>query len=710
EGREQYELAATSEQAGKKKSKAKKKEKDMDELKKEVDLDDHKLTPDELRRKYGTDLTRGLTAARAAEILARDGPNALTPPPTTPEWVKFCKQMFGGFSMLLWTGAVLCFLAYGIQAAMEEEPAKDNLYLGVVLSAVVIITGCFSYYQEAKSSKIMDSFKNLVPQQALVVRDGEKKSINAEEVVVGDLVEVKGGDRIPADLRIISAHGCKVDNSSLTGESEPQTRSPDFSNDNPLETRNIAFFSTNCVEGTARGIVINTGDRTVMGRIATLASGLEVGRTPISIEIEHFIHIITGVAVFLGVTFFILSLILGYTWLEAVIFLIGIIVANVPEGLLATVTVCLTLTAKRMAKKNCLVKNLEAVETLGSTSTICSDKTGTLTQNRHREPESSATWAALARIAGLCNRAVFLAAQDNIPILKRDVAGDASESALLKCIELCCGSLSIHKNPNANETKHLLVMKGAPERILDRCSTILIQGKEQPLDDEMKDAFQNAYLELGGLGERVLGKTDNYSVLVTCCGPFDTDDVNFPTENLCFVGLMSMIDPPRAAVPDAVGKCRSAGIKVIMVTGDHPITAKAIAKGVGIISEGNETVEDIAARLNIPIHEVNPRDAKACVVHGGDLKDLTSEQLDDILKHHTEIGAIVAVTGDGVNDSPALKKADIGVAMGIAGSDVSKQAADMILLDDNFASIVTGVEEGRLIFDNLKKSIAYTLT
>ncbi|PWA32169.1 hypothetical protein CCH79_00013346, partial [Gambusia affinis] len=317
EGREQYELAATSEQTGKKKGKGKKKEKDMDELKKEVDMDDHKLNLDELQRKYGTDLSNGLTGARAAEILARDGPNALTPPPTTPEWVKFCKQMFGGFSMLLWTGAVLCFLAYGIQAAMEDEPANDNLYLGVVLSAVVIITGCFSYYQEAKSSKIMDSFKNLVPQQALVVRNGEKKSINAEEVVVGDLVEVKGGDRIPADLRIISANGCKVDNSSLTGESEPQTRTPDFSNENPLETRNIAFFSTNCVEGTARGIVISTGDGTVMGRIATLASGLEVGRTPISIEIEHFIQIITGVAVFLGVSFFILSLILGYTWLEA---------------------------------------------------------------------------------------------------------------------------------------------------------------------------------------------------------------------------------------------------------------------------------------------------------------------------------------------------------------------------------------------------------
>ncbi|KAK2518253.1 hypothetical protein Q9233_012764 [Columba guinea] len=613
-GREYSPAATTSENGG---GKRKQKEKELDELKKEVNLDDHKLSLDELGRKYQVDLSRGLTNARAAEILVQDGPNALTPPPTTPEWVKFCRQLFGGFSILLWIGAILCFLAYGIQAAMEDEPSNDNLYLGVVLAAVVIVTGCFSYYQEAKSSKIMDSFKNMVPQQALVIREGEKIQINAENVVVGDLVEVKGGDRVPADMRIISSHGCKVDNSSLTGESEPQTRSPEFTHENPLETRNICFFSTNCVEGTARGIVISTGDRTVMGRIASLASGLEVGRTPIAMEIEHFIRLITGVAVFLGLSFFILSLILGYTWLEAVIFLIGIIVANVPEGLLATVTVCLTLTAKRMARKNCLVKNLEAVETLGSTSTICSDKTGTLTQNRmtvahmwfdnqiHEadttEDQSGATfdkrsptWAALARIAGLCNRAVFKPGQENISISKRDTAGDASESALLKCIQLSCGSVKKMRDKNPKVT------------------------------------------------EIPFNSTNKY--------------------------------------------------QVIMVTGDHPITAKAIAKGVGIISEGNETVEDIAARLNIPVSQVNPREAKACVVHGSDLKDMSSEQLDEILKNHTEI------------------KADIGIAMGIAGSDVSKQAADMILLDDNFASIVTGVEEGRLIFDNLKKSIAYTLT
>jgi len=750
----------------------------LDDLKKELEVDVHKISQDDCFRRFGTNPTSGLTTAQAKANLERDGPNALTPPPTTPEWVKFLQALFGGFAMLLWLGAVLCFIAYSIQATTMEQPPDDNLYLGIVLTAVVVITGIFSYYQESKSSKIMESFKNMVPQYALAVRDGEKVTIKADELTMGDIIEVKFGDRIPADIRVLESRGFKVDNSSLTGESEPQARSPEFTHENPLETKNLAFFSTNAVEGTARGIVVNIGDYTVMGRIAGLASGLDTGDTPIAKEIAHFIHIITGVAVFLGVTFFIIAFILGYHWLDAVIFLIGIIVANVPEGLLATVTVCLTLTAKRMASKNCLVKNLEAVETLGSTSTICSDKTGTLTQNRMTvahmwfdnhiieadtsEDQSGVSmnknadgWKNLSRVAALCNRAEFKPGQESVPILKREVNGDASEAALLKCCELTMNNVmqyrmrnkkvceipfnstnkyqvSIHETEDKSDPSYLLVMKGAPERILQRCSTIVVDGKELELTQEWKDNFNNAYLELGGLGERVLGFCDlkldaeKYPEGY----PFDCDDVNFPIDNLRFVGLMSMIDPPRAAVPDAVAKCRSAGIKVIMVTGDHPITAKAIAKSVGIISEGNETVEDIAQRLNISIEEVNPREAHAAVVHGGELKDLGSTQLDEILMYHSEIvfartspqqkliivegcqrmGAIVAVTGDGVNDSPALKKADIGVAMGIAGSDVSKQAADMILLDDNFASIVTGVEEGRLIFDNLKKSIAYTLT
>jgi len=750
----------------------------LNELKQELEIDVHRVSVDELCKRFNSNVGEGLTDDQVAKGIREHGLNQLTPPPTTPEWIKFCQCLFSGFAMLLWFGAILCFLAYGIQASAYEEPPDDNLYLGIVLSAVVTVTGIFSYYQEAKSAKIMESFKNLVPQYAVVRRNGEKITVKAAELTLGDIVDIKFGDRVPADLRVIEARGFKVDNSSLTGESEPQTRSPEFTNENPLETRNLAFFSTNAVEGTAIGMVVNIGDNTVMGRIAGLASGLEGGQTPIAKEIEHFIHIITAVAVFLGVSFFIIAFILGYNWLDAVIFLIGIIVANVPEGLLATVTVCLTLTAKRMAAKNCLVKNLEAVETLGSTSCICSDKTGTLTQNRMTVAhmwfdnkiveadtsedqsgsafdKSAAGWKTLERVAMLCNRAEFKGGQNEVSILKREVNGDASEAAILKCTELTNGNVmdyraknkklveipfnstnkfqvSVHETSDPSDKRALLVMKGAPERILQRCSTIVIDGQERALTEDWKNAFETAYMELGGLGERVLGfcdymlPEDKYPAGY----PYDADEENFPLEGLRFVGLMSMIDPPRAAVPDAVLKCRSAGIKVIMVTGDHPITAKAIARSVGIISEGTETVEDIATRKGIPVEEVNPREAMAAVVHGGEIKDLSEKALDEILMYHTEIvfartspqqkliivegcqrmGRIVAVTGDGVNDSPALKKADIGVAMGIAGSDVSKQAADMILLDDNFASIVTGVEEGRLIFDNLKKSIAYTLT
>ncbi|TKR87079.1 hypothetical protein L596_011545 [Steinernema carpocapsae] len=367
---------------------------DINELKQEVAMDEHTIPMEELVRRLDSSIESGLTSTKAASVLARDGPNALSPPKATPEWIKFAKNLFGGFALLLWVGAFLCFIAFSVDYFTMEYPSMDHLYLGVVLMTVVIITGCFQYYQESKSSKIMDSFKNMVPTYALVYRDGEKQQVRTEQLVVGDIVEVKGGDRVPADIRVISSFGFKVDNSSLTGESEPQSRSPECTNENPLETKNIAFFSTNAVEGTAKGVVIYTGDRTVMGRIAHLASGLDTGMTPIAREIEHFIHLITGVAVFLGVTFFIIAFVLGYHWLTAVVFLIGIIVANVPEGLIATVTVCLTLTAKRMASKNCLVKNLEAVETLGSTSTICSDKTGTLTQNRmtvaHMCPELEA--------------------------------------------------------------------------------------------------------------------------------------------------------------------------------------------------------------------------------------------------------------------------------------------------------------------------------
>lgn len=789
-----------------------KKNNNLEEFKKEVSFNYHKVPLAQLLDQLQTDPISGLTQEQAHEIWLRDGPNQLTEVPGTSKWVKFCKNIFGGFASLLWVGAFLCFFAYSIKVSTTESTSPDNLYLGIVLVFVVVVTGLFSYYQEEKSDQIMESFKNLVPQYATVIRSGMKRKIPVDEVVIGDLIEVSYGDRIPADFRITRASQFKVDNSSLTGESRPQTRVTDPTHDEPLETKNLAFMSTNCVEGKGMGIVVATGDRSVMGRIAGLASRIQMTKTPMAQEIEHFIHVITSVALGTGGIFFVLSFMLGYNWLESSVFLIGIIVANVPEGLLPTVCVALTLTAKRMARKNCLVKNLEAVETLGSTSTICSDKTGTLTQNRmtvshlwfdnhivdaettasgpvlvsddlgSKDGEdgvslstniygkigfdkSSTGWRKLSRCACLCSRSEFIGEQHQVPVLKRVCSGDASEAAILKCMELNIGNVAkfrkkypkvaeiafnstnkyhvtVHEIPAPSEGSDppdddyedcdfVLCLKGAPEKVLEMCSTILIGNHRERIDSHWCDLFNGAYMDFGGMGERVIGLADlplprskfprGYS--------FNSERINFPLENLRFLGLMSMIDPPRAAVPDAVSKCRSAGIKIIMITGDHPITAKAIARSVGIISDTSETVEEIAARLDVPVEQVAKNQAKAIVVHGQQLRAMNENELDSVLANHDEIvfartspqqkliivegcqrlGHIVAVTGDGVNDSPALKKADIGISMGVTGSDVTKQAADMILLDDNFASIVTGVEEGRIIFDNLKKSIAYTL-
>lgn len=287
--------------------------------------------------------------------------------------------MTGFFALLLWGGGFLCFIGYGIQ---EDKTDKANLYLGIVLCSVVLITGIFSYFQTSKSAALMAQFKNFIPPTANVYRDGQRIEVQSTDIVKGDIIYIKFGDKIPADVVLISATEMKVDNASLTGESEPLLRNAGKSEDNIFESPNVAFFGTYCTDGEGEGIVIRTGDETVIGRIANLATSAEAVQTPLSIEINRFIKIISAVAIFLGVTFFIFGLAYGYSVITNLVFAIGIIVANVPEGLLATVTVSLALTAKRMASKFVLVKNLESVETLGSTSCICSDKTGTLTQNK----------------------------------------------------------------------------------------------------------------------------------------------------------------------------------------------------------------------------------------------------------------------------------------------------------------------------------------
>eukprot|EP01129_Flabellula_baltica_P001519 TRINITY_DN1145_c0_g1_i2.p1 TRINITY_DN1145_c0_g1~~TRINITY_DN1145_c0_g1_i2.p1 ORF type:complete len:1090 (+),score=302.41 TRINITY_DN1145_c0_g1_i2:16-3285(+) len=766
-------------------SKGKKTKKELKEEKKasleaEIEMVEHRLSLAELADHMGTDLVRGLSQDERASRLEEYGPNMLSPPKQTPEIIKFIKELTGFFSLLLWAGAILSFVGYII------DPQKDqsNLYIGIVLTVVVLFTGIFSYFQNKKSSDVMAKFKDFLPENALVYVKESKQpvKIDVQELVIGDVVRIETGSKIPADIRIIESFGLKVDNSSLTGEPLPQVRTVDMTDDRPLETKNIAFYATLATEGSAKGVVIGTGDNTVIGRIAGLAESTDSVETPIHQEIDRFITLISIVAITLGVLFFIIGLILsGGDIIANVVFMIGIIVANVPEGLLATVTVSLTLTAQRMARKQVLVKNLESVETLGSTSVICSDKTGTLTQNKMTVshlwydgsiwdcaiPKQKAnfskddtTFKELLRIATLCNNCSFDPAdmEDDKPVQEWGfLGGNASEAALVKfaqpirdiqdmreknsrVFEIPFDSankfqVSVNlQEKKAKDKRLVMYMKGAPERVLARCAYIMLDGEEVPLTDKHRRRFQRAYDDLGGMGERVLGfcsirMDKEYNADYPYDGtPDKKGNYNFPMVDLTFVGLMSLIDPPRPAVPDAVRNCQSAGIKVIMVTGDHPITAKAIAQKVGIIT--GYTVEDIAKKQKIPVQSVDPHDARAIVLHGQDLSEYkTDEAWDEILDHPEVVfartspqqklvivghnqrrGEIVAVTGDGVNDSPALKKADIGVAMGIEGSDVSKEAADMILLDDNFASIVRGVEEGRLIFDNLKKSISYTLT
>lgn len=739
----------------------------------------HHGSIEQILRRLGTDADHGLSLVDVEKRLLKFGHNRLTPPPRTPRWRQFLRHFTDFFSLMLQFAAMLCFLAF-----ITEPDEPMHLSLGIVLYVVVISTSLFSYLQQCKSDRTLREFRNFLPPTAIVRRDGGCTfEIDAADLVVGDIVQVKLGDKIPADLRILSSNRFTVDNSVLTGESEPVELGTRKTSENPLETDNLAFFGCLAVEGTCTGVVITTGDRTVFGEIARLTSSAkagEEGKTTLQNDIHHFVVNISAFAISVGVLFFVVGMVKGVNLVRNLAYSIGIIVSNIPEGLLATVTVSLTASAKRMAKKNVLVKRLDAVEALGSTTAICSDKTGTLTQNRMNvshiahggrveavhtgwvppqlgdeivdDDTRQARECQLALIYGatVCSTAAF----DETDSLKhpqksiseRVICGDASEAGILRFTEAIHNvkrfrehhplvasipfnsrnkyMVTVHRCP---DSVHLLraVVKGAPERILERCTKILSKEGCRLVTKKDVSLIEEQIMYLASRGERVLAYAERYLNPQETARILNRDESNLsvddvPTTDLCFVGLISLTDPPRESVSQAVQTCKNAGIRVIMITGDHVETARSVAQQVGIITKAVAGEDESS---------VEGSSTSAIVVKGQELKDADEDKWNQILsyeeivfartsprqkleivQHLQRLGEIVTVTGDGCNDAPALKQANTGVAMGISGSQVSREAANIILLDDNFSSIVNGVEEGRLIFDNLKKSIAYTLT
>ncbi|EAR95708.2 Na,H/K antiporter P-type ATPase alpha subunit family protein (macronuclear) [Tetrahymena thermophila SB210] len=761
--------------------------------------DEHKVDLDSLVKRYGTDLKLGHTQQRAEQLNVELGDNKLTEKGKTSPIIVFLKELSNPFAIMLWVASIFCFITFYYS---PEDPS--NLYLAIVLIIVIFITAIITFMQNRKSEALMDSFKNFLPQKCIVVREGTERSIHAEKLVLGDIVKIKAGEKIPADIRMIQVNEMKVDNSALTGESEPQLRTTICSHpESLLETSNVAFFGTLCKEGQGIGIVIQIGDKTTLGEIADMASTEKKTKTPLRIEMDRLVIVMVGIALFLGVLFFLLSyLYIGYDILTCVIFGIGILVANVPEGLLGCITVSLAITAQALHKKNVLVKNLESVETLGSTSCICSDKTGTLTQNvmtvehmwlsgnqikaRNKSlvqnkseleyDENETAFKELHLSAILSSEAKFDVSQlkdqtEAVNYMKCPVNGDATETGLVRFFQYIEDidktrqkfkipenrekvmarmpfnstekyALTIVELPT-KDSDYCVYIKGAPEKIWKFCTKVQNGSQESKKSPDWEKKFASVNKTFGKNGERVLGfakchlPRDQYPLNKFDFIVSNPKNFNFTLEGYTFTGLISLIDPPKTRVPFAILECRSAGIKVIMVTGDQPPTAASIAKQVNIIPAYVETTDDIMDRLNCTWEEAVEQ-CEAIVIHGDKIVQSIEQEEANGIEKFTSLrkwvkkpycvfarttpaqklqivqacqkeGFTCAVTGDGVNDSPAIKQGDIGISMNLTGSDVTKDAADMILLDDDFASIVSGVEEGRKIFDNLKKTFVYLL-
>jgi len=679
----------------------------------------HTLTPEQALASLNSSRA-GLDATEAARRLAEYGPNHLEEIERENLLLRFAQEFTHFFAIILWIGAALAFIAE------HFDPGQGMARLGVAIIGVIIINGLFSFWQEYKAERAVAALRQLLPQKARVLRAGEITGILACEIVPGDIVLLEEGDFVPADCRLLSACGLRVNLSTVTGESFAKPRNVEVSaEESPLQANNLVLAGTSIVSGQAQAVAYATGMRTEFGRIAHLTQTAGEASSPLQREIARLSRLVACLATGIGVVLFFVGQAMGLPPWENVLFAIGIIVANVPEGLLPTVTLSLAMATQRMARRNALVRHLPAVEALGSTTVICSDKTGTLTQNRmsvHRlwlgggfmTPSELASRPHVAREhqALFVNAALCHDLKSVEEAGRQILRGDPMEVALAKLGRNLAGDLGdctrVDEIPFDTDRKRMSVLiktpqgrvlytKGALETVLACCRFVRFDAGVAPLDPAVRTRLLAAQDEMAGAGLRVLAFAQR---------TLGDESTPAAEEEMTFAGLIGLEDPPRAEVPGAIAQCVAAGIRIIMVTGDHPRTGLAIARQIGLIhAEQPAVITGEQLRLMSSTQLQLALDAPEIL-----FARVAAEQKMRIVEALQKKGEIVAVTGDGVNDAPALKTADIGIAMGIAGTDVAKAAADLILLDDNFASIVAAIEEGRAVFDNIRKFLTYILS
>ena len=669
----------------------------------------HTYKINDVVRNFKTNLEFGLSEEEVKRRQEKYGKNKLKDKKKENIFFKFIKQ-FNDFMI------IILIIASIISAVVSKMQGENDYFDSIIIIAIVVLNAIMGLVQEAKAEKSIEALKKMTPPIAKVIRNKKTYEINAEELVPGDIIQIEAGNYIPADCRIIESFNLKIEESSLTGETEPVLKNEKevFDKDIPTgDMLNMAFMATIAVNGHGKAIVTETGMNTKVGKIANMIIDEKSPETPIQKKLGEVGKTLGIACLVICIAIFIIGLFKKIEPVEMFMTSVGLAVAAIPEGLPAIVTIMLSIGVTKMAKKNSIIRKLPAVETLGSSSVICSDKTGTLTQNKMKVVKVKSENINLCiELAAMCTNCDI--SYEN---KKAFATGEATEVAIVnKALEEGINKQELYKNmQRINEipfdsnrkmmstihkigNKYRIITKGAPDILLNRCTKIYKNGYINDLTKTEENKIKNENLNMANEALRVIGV--GYIDLDKLPDKIDSEMLE---KNLIFVGLIGMIDPPREGVKEAVKNCRNAGIKTVMITGDHIYTAKAIAKELDILKIGDKAIT--GSELDkIPQSQLE-KDIKSYSVFAR----VTPEHKVRIVKAWQKTGAVVAMTGDGVNDSPALKNADIGIAMGKNGTDVAKNASDMILADDNFITIVEAVKQGRNIYDNIKKAVHFLI-